>query len=769
MTRLLVLLAALSALLALGSSPAAAFRDPTEVDSHPGAAGLSPQQQRERVSSGRIAFGPSGLPHPTFKATPHLARVNQVPHATGRHAFASRFAEGDRGAVITMSDAERIAVDFVAKETKVAPSNLSVLSSLKSEHNGVTHVYIRQVVHGLEVANADANVNLDQFGRVISFGSSLQSGPTPGHANKKSLASSLSSMLFSSQQQHHFSTGSTPTPAVSPHQALASLLTKLERHDSHSSSAATTLDTTLLASFSSHDALSSSNTEQQPRGFIGSYTAVPGISVSDIPVYLAYLHTPTSDAASLSNTSSRPNLSLVYAYEIESPTSWVHAHVCSQTGEVLSVIDWAADSQDAQAESTHRGRRRRRRRNRTSNKDKDKAIPVGSTYRVYPIGVNDPDDGPRVLLTHVASPSNSDSSSSTPASSSTRWVARGSTSGNNVVAEDNPYGSDSVADPTRHYRPHPGKHVKTFDYPIDFSKNPSTYLDAAITQLFYTNNALHDIFYAYGFTEPAGNFQKHNMGRGGAGADAVVAYAQDGSGFSNANFMTPPDGRSGKMRMYVWNTVTPYRDGDLENGIIIHEFGHGVSTRLTGGRLNSGCLGWGEAGGMGEGWGDVWSVMLRMRTSAMAHRSWPHPWEMGKYANGGKVGIRKYPYSPDMDVNPSTYSTMNANGYWGVHAKGEVWAIMLLEVLWSLVDELGFTSDWLSASREHGNTLMMQIIVDALKMQPCRPTFLDARDAMFQASRAFAKRGLGVNAKRIPAKSPWMDETRVDGFHAGRV
>lgn len=41
----------------------------------------------------------------------------------------------------------------------------------------------------------------------------------------------------------------------------------------------------------------------------------------------------------------------------------------------------------------------------------------------------------------------------------------------------------------------------------------------------------------------------------------------------------------------------------MEAGIVIHELTHGLSTRLTGGPKNSGCLGWGEAGGMGEGWG----------------------------------------------------------------------------------------------------------------------------------------------------------------------
>lgn len=47
----------------------------------------------------------------------------------------------------------------------------------------------------------------------------------------------------------------------------------------------------------------------------------------------------------------------------------------------------------------------------------------------------------------------------------------------------------------------------------------------------------------------------------------------------------------------------PYRDGDLEAGIVIHELFHGLSIHSTGGHAKSGCLGWGESGGMGEGWG----------------------------------------------------------------------------------------------------------------------------------------------------------------------
>jgi extracellular elastinolytic metalloproteinase len=37
----------------------------------------------------------------------------------------------------------------------------------------VTHIYIRQLVNGLEVIDGDININVDETGRVISFGDSV--------------------------------------------------------------------------------------------------------------------------------------------------------------------------------------------------------------------------------------------------------------------------------------------------------------------------------------------------------------------------------------------------------------------------------------------------------------------------------------------------------------------------------------------------------------------------------------------------------------------
>ena len=144
-----------------------------------------------------------------------------------------------------------------------------------------------------------------------------------------------------------------------------------------------------------------------------------------------------------------------------------------------------------------------------------------------------------------------------------------------------------------------------FDFPVNLNSAPDSYKNAAVANLFYWNNIIHDVQYQYGFDEAAGNFQTNNYGKGGLGGDAVLAEAQDGSGTNNANFMTPEDGTAPRMQMYLWDRSNPERDGDLDNGIIIHEYGHGISTRLVGGPSNVNCLTNNQQ--PGEGLSDWWS------------------------------------------------------------------------------------------------------------------------------------------------------------------
>ena len=76
-------------------------------------------------------------------------------------------------------------------------------------------------------------------------------------------------------------------------------------------------------------------------------------------------------------------------------------------------------------------------------------------------------------------------------------------------------------------------------------QEPGQYKDAAVINLFYWNNIIHDITYNYGFNEASGNFQLNNYGKAGLAGDQVRAEAQDGSGTNNANFSTGPHRYSG--------------------------------------------------------------------------------------------------------------------------------------------------------------------------------------------------------------------------------
>lgn len=99
-----------------------------------------------------------------------------------------------------------------------------------------------------------------------------------------------------------------------------------------------------------------------------------------------------------------------------------------------------------------------------------------------------------------------------------------------------------------------GGQFKGFNYTLDPAQPANTLNNqrAAVVQIFYTINWLHDWFYDVGFDEAAGNAQNNNFGRGGIDSDPLKAEAQDFSGTNNANMSTPPDGRSPRMQQFVF-------------------------------------------------------------------------------------------------------------------------------------------------------------------------------------------------------------------------
>jgi hypothetical protein len=203
-------------------------------------------------------------------------------------------------------------------------------------------------------------------------------------------------------------------------------------------------------------------------------------------------------------------------------------------------------------------------------------------------------------------------------------------------------------------------------------------------------------------------------------------------------------------------------DGDFDNGIIAHEYGHGISIRLSGGSNNSSCLN--NTDQMGEGWSDWFALMMQLKPGDFGGAKRGIGTFVSSQSTDG-LGIRNYEYSTDRAVNPMTYAytnnfqTFDTNGVQqtSVHGVGSVWATMLWDLTWAYINKYGYDNNKYSGTG--GNNKLMRIILDGIKLQPCSPTFVDARNAILAANQAitggkdycmiwevFAARGLGVNA-----------------------
>lgn len=839
-----------------------------------GLAAAIPEPQRRKS----LSFGPV-LPHARFDSSAH----QPVP--------ATLFSTQDRVRVDPYEVAKTFLDSFVDLDGGV--SYVIRSDSYTDRATGVTHVYARQVIQGIQVADGNVNLNIKD-GVVLSYGDSFYPGPAPAshtrgahpHAEYCAQLDSVRSPRSGQtildgahpELEHIHSSNCAILPSVStpsfddhvpsPQDAPRALLTFLL-----AAVPSPALSQDIHTRFEDHLA---SMTMAHMSGFLPheaeqlTITGAPG-TIGEVKTSVVWVQVPSKDGS--------VHLELVHRFEVEMENNWYEATVsASLPHRIVSAVDWASDSpmplyspeshpEDAQLPplssfvpadssapscSTKKVGGRFRKGKAVADLRKSKATKEAAKwfsgpaipefpktyYNVFPWSTNDPVEAAEKkamkeggahadflppsygrfhsseLGDKLASPAGwhalpwgVDPSVSEDEKAALRaqgefWRLTNTTWGNNVFAHENWEGRNSWM-----YNRRPEGQSVSGDMsqlPVihfNYTYSPSSkdtyednmadaraHIDATVTQLFYTSNLFHDLTYRYGFTEEAGNFQQYNFGRGGEESDAVITNAQDGSGFNNANFMTPPDGQNGKCRMYLWNTANPYRDGDMEAGIVIHELAHGLSTRLTGGPKNSGCLGWGEAGGMGEGWGDFLATTIR---STATYQDYP----MGAWAANRPGGIRNYPYSLDKSVNPSTYKTLDKPGYWGVHAIGEVWAQILWVLEQRLIAKHGFTDNLFPPSHDanfvdyaafyrvdkpfvpqHGNSLLIQLVLNGMKLQPCSPSFFDARDAIVQADQVltggenfcdiwagFAERGLGIDAT-VKGRTPWGGGVREDGY-----
>jgi extracellular elastinolytic metalloproteinase len=759
-------------------------------------------------------------------------------------------AVGSPAATGASADASDIAVEYVkdnANElglTGADVNQMSVADEVTSSHTGTTHVYLQQTHKGIAVHNGLLTVNVAESGWVISTGNRF--------------VPNIASAAAGQQRRGAAQAAEAAARSVGLRPANLSVLSEGSGPSKKSS------------------------------------VSAGGIATQPITAEL-FWNRAASGAVRLAWN--------LLIHERSGDHVW-SINVDAESGAVLSTDDFVdEDDTDAIRRAITRPSGKAGIAARTSSAAA--SVADGSSYRVFPLPFESPSDGDRVV---VAEPASDDASpfgwhdtNGAAGAESTR------TRGNNVHAytdRDNNNTPDPGSDPD-------GGAGLDFDFALDLTNRPDQYSDAAVTNLFYWNNIIHDVLHGYGFDEASGNFQVSNYGNGGTGGDDVRAEAQDGSGRNNANFLTLAEGSRPRMQMFEWRSAAPNpivvhppspiegtyfgpmagfgqslvttgpisgevvyvgrgcdpdypigntppipddpyladpdgkialidrgtctfvskvkkaqdegalmvivannapgpptamggadptitipsvmvsqsdgnlfrdndpfnatisdgtggapdRDSDLDSGVIAHEYGHGVSNRLTGGPANVGCLNTTTTPEqMGEGWSDFYALTFTTSPSdtSTTRRG------VGSYVSfqpPDGPGIRPRPYTTDMTVNDFTYGDIPAGVASGVltvpHGIGFVWNSMLWEVYWNLVEKHGYNANIYEDWTTGGNNLAIQLVTDGLKFQPCRPGFVDGRDAILAADVAltggenqcaiwqgFAKRGLGFSASQ---------------------
>jgi len=314
--------------------------------------------------------------------------------------------------------------------------------------------------------------------------------------------------------------------------------------------------------------------------------------------------------------------------------------------------------------------------------------------------------------------------------------------------------------------------------------NTDADIDAAIVQLFVTHNRMHDWSYFLGFTEQNSNLQLDNLGNTQASRenDPEIGNVQAGAvsggangmylGRDNANQITLQDGVPGITNQYLFQPIaaalySPCVDGDTDVGVVAHEYTHAISNRMIAGP-DTGLSGQ-QGGSMGESWSDL-DAAEYLWENGFVPTSDEDPTAVGIYATQNKkVAIRNY----SLAVNPLNYGNLSYDTPGAeVHADGEIWNGTNWEVRQALVDKYNAQYPYTDMVLQQacaqgkkdpancpGNRRWIQLMFDAFLLQPGAPSMLDARDAMLAADvarfggvnqteiwRAFAKRGMGVNA-----------------------
>jgi extracellular elastinolytic metalloproteinase len=397
--------------------------------------------------------------------------------------------------------------------TSADVANLFVTSAYRSAHSGVTHVNLNQRFRGLDVFGGHATVNVAADGRVIFVGGGFVRG-----------------LADASGEDDLDATGAVESAADGLGLDDPANLQVLEREGG------------------------------AERG-----TVVSGGGISDTPIPARLGWQPTAGG-----------LRLAWELVIDDASDahlW-NVRVDAETGDVLARADWTDHDEPEQLASTLA------RTNLVASAATTYPVPPdrifdGSTYRVFRLPDESPNDAPRQLVGDpadgLASPFGWHDTNGSAGAEFT--ITRGNNN-HAYLDQDDDEQQDFGGSPE-------GGAGLDFDFPVDFSQHAQAYRDAVVTNLFYGCNIIHDVLYRYGFDEASGNFQANNYGRGGQEGDYVRCEAADGSGTNNANFSTPdedpgdPPGTP-RMQMFLW----PGNQFGRQNQVVVDgvgEFGAGWS------------------------------------------------------------------------------------------------------------------------------------------------------------------------------------------------
>ena len=393
--------------------------------------------------------------------------------------------------------------------TSADVADLVVTSSSRSTASGVTHVNLNQRFRGLEVFGAHATVNVAADGRVIFVGGRFVRG----------LAGDAS--------------GSAELGAT---EAVEEAADELRLDDPK--------NLRVLES----------------EGGAARETAVSGGGISDEPIPARLGWQPTADGL---------RLAWQLVIDDSSDSHLWNVTVDAQTGEVLAREDWTDHDEPGDLASTLARTNLVATAASTTYPFPPDRVFDGSSYRVFRLPDESPNDGPRLLVEDPADGLSSPFGwhDTNGAAGAEFTIARG----NNVHAyldQDDDEQQDFGGSPE-------GGGGLDFDFPVDFSQHSQAYREAVTTNLFYGCNIIHDVLYRYGFDEASGNFQANNYSRGGQEGDYVRCEAADGSGTNNANFSTPTEPTSSggvgtpRMQMFLW----PGNQFGRQNQVVVDGLG----------------------------------------------------------------------------------------------------------------------------------------------------------------------------------------------------